>query len=362
MASAIQNATRKKWKSPMDAPIQIVNPSTYPNWDELLLSTRGYSFFHSSVWARVLAESYGYTPLYFTVIENGKLRALVPIMEVSSIVTGKRGVSLPFTDYCEPIVDKDYPFEELLIKIFDYGREKGWKHFELRGGQHLLSGTQACANYLWHTLDLMSSPDEIFRTFRKGTKSAIKKAERENIQIRISNSGDSIDEFYELNCITRKFHGLPPQPRSFFRAAYQHILKRGLGTAILASYRGTNIAGGVFFHFGGKVIYKYGASKREYQDLRATNLIIWNSIKYYLENGCTELCFGRTEPENEGLRIFKNGWGTQEHIMNYYKYDLQQGRFIPEQRRVSRFENVLFGKIPISLLKIIGAIGYKHMG
>jgi hypothetical protein len=346
----------------MSFSIQIVNPMTYSGWDELLLSTPGYSFFHSSVWARVLAESYGFTPLYFTVIEKGKLRALVPLMEVRSIVTGKRGVTLPFTDYCEPILDNDLPFRELLSNIIDYGRQEGWKYFELRGGRHLLPNTQTSASYLRHTLDLMNSPDEIFRTFRKGTKSAIKKAEKENIEIRISNSEDSIEEFYQLNCITRKFHGLPPQPKRFFRSAYRHILKRNMGLVILALHRGITIGGGVFFHFGSKAVYKYGASRREYQDLRGNNLVVWSSINHYLEKGFTHFCFGRTEIENEGLRIFKNGWGTQEHILNYYRYDLHHGRFIPGQGRVSGFQNMLFGKMPIPLLKIIGAISYRHVG
>jgi hypothetical protein len=350
------------WSGQMNTPIEIVNPITFPNWDELLLSTPGYSFFHTSTWARVLSESYGFAPLYFTIIENGRLRTLVPVMEVKSILTGKRGVSLPFTDYCEPIIDNEFSFQEMLDNILTYGKQKGWKYLELRGGGHLLSGVQPCANYLWHTLDLKRSSDAIFRTFRKGTKSAIKKAEKEPFEIRVGRSEDSIIEFYRLNCVTRKYHGLPPQPQSFFRATYRHILKQGLGMVILASYRGTDIAGSVFFHFGDKAVYKYGASRREFQDLRANNLIIWKAINYCLEKGCTHFCFGRTERENEGLRIFKNGWGTQEHAMNYYKYDLGQARFIPGQNRVSKFQNMVFGKMPIPLLKIIGTVGYKHVG
>ena len=82
--------------------LQIINPLEYPGWDELLLGTDGYSLFHSSSWARVLHESYRYKPLYFTCIENGKLSALIPMMEVISFLTGRRGVSLPFTDCCQP--------------------------------------------------------------------------------------------------------------------------------------------------------------------------------------------------------------------------------------------------------------------
>jgi hypothetical protein len=346
----------------MSIPIQIVNPITYPGWDDLLLSTSGYSFFHSSAWAKVLSESYGYTPLYFTVIENEKLRALVPLMEVKSILTGKRGVSLPFTDYCEPMMDKGLPFQEMLDNIIEYGKEQGWRYFEFRGGQCLLSNTQPSVRYFRHTLDFTASAEEIFRTFRKGTKSSIKKAEKEKVEIRIDNSEDGINEFYQLNCLTRKVHGLPPQPLTFFQNTYRYVLREGMGIVILASYRGINIAGGIFFHFGDKLIYKYGASKREYQELSANNLIVWSSIKHYVKKGVANLCFGRTDLGNEGLRIFKNGWGTEEHILNYYKYDMRRSGFMIDQEKVSRFQNMIFEKTPISLLKIIGAISYKHVG
>ena len=83
--------------------IQIINPIDYPDWDDLLLTNDQTTFFHTSAWAKVLCESYKYRPLSFTVIENGKLSALIPIMEVSSLLTGKRAVSLPVTDECHAI-------------------------------------------------------------------------------------------------------------------------------------------------------------------------------------------------------------------------------------------------------------------
>lgn len=41
-------------------------------------------------------RSYGYLPLYF-LKEKGRLSAVIPMMEVVSILTGRRAVSLPFT-------------------------------------------------------------------------------------------------------------------------------------------------------------------------------------------------------------------------------------------------------------------------
>ena len=113
---------------------QIIDPTIYPGWDDLIRSSPRSTFFHTSSWARVLSESYGYTPFYFTIIENGKLRVLFPFMEVNSFLTGRRGVSLPFTDYCEPIVEEDRESVDLFNSIVEYGKKRGWKYIELRGG------------------------------------------------------------------------------------------------------------------------------------------------------------------------------------------------------------------------------------
>jgi hypothetical protein len=94
--------------------VEIINPLEYPGWDDLLLSQHDHSIFHTTHWARILHESYGYTPLYFTLFRDGALSALIPVMEVNSWITGRRAVSLPFTDYCEPIMTENGIFPELM--------------------------------------------------------------------------------------------------------------------------------------------------------------------------------------------------------------------------------------------------------
>jgi len=79
--------------------LEQVNPLGHSRWNDLVTESEGYSFFHSSCWARVLNESYGYRPSYFAAIGDRSIHTLMPVMEVRSFLTGLRGVSLPFTDY-----------------------------------------------------------------------------------------------------------------------------------------------------------------------------------------------------------------------------------------------------------------------
>ncbi len=369
--------------------ILIINPITYPGWDDLLLSHLGYSFFHSSAWASVLFESYHYTPKYFSIINDGKLLALIPVMEVDSFLTGRRGVSLPFTDYCEPLSNGNIKFADLLNKIVEFGRKHGWKYIELRGGSldseitrnsQLLSAeasAQAGATrnpkpetcnvipsltYLGHVLDLSQSEEQVFSSFRESTKRNAKKAMREGVEVKIERSLESLSEFYRLNCMTRKEHGLPTQPFYFFKKIYDHVISKKLGMVVLASLGQENVAGAIYFHFGEKAVYKYGASDKKFQHLRANNLVMWEAIKWYAQNGYKSLCFGRTEPENQGLIQFKSGWGTTEQPIQYYRYDLKKSSFVRGSSKVTGIHNKIFRNLPIPISNKIGSLLYKHVG
>ena len=84
-----------------DPPCQFVNPlepEAGRAWDALALSAANATVFHTSAWARVLADSYRYRPSYVVFQPEDGERTLLPMFEVKSVITGTRGVSLPFTD------------------------------------------------------------------------------------------------------------------------------------------------------------------------------------------------------------------------------------------------------------------------
>jgi len=341
--------------------IQIINPTTYPGWDELVLSQSDYSFFQSSAWAEVLYKSYGYTPLYFTVFEDGRLSALLPLMEINSFLTGRRAVCLPFTDYCPPTIDGNASFEEIFNFALEYGKKNSWRTLELRGIQEYLN-VKTSEVYLAHTLSLEEGEQSLYRALKDTTKRNVKKAKTEGVEVRISDQPESIDQFYALNSITRKRHGLPPQPFSFFRNIFELVIKKGSGIVVVGSFEGKAVAAAVFFHFGKKAIFKYGASDLKYQNLRASNLVMWEAIRLCCSKGFDSLSLGRTDPENQGLLRFKSGWGATEHPINYYRYDFKKEAFVSATPRATGFHNKIFSRMPSPLLNSIGSVIYKHVG
>jgi len=118
--------------------VQRLNPISEERWDSRLPANAGCSFFHGTGWAKVLQSTYGYQPNYFATLAGERLDALLPVMEVDSWLTGRRGVSLPFTDYCDPLASDLPAFKQLFEQAVQYGRERHWKYLELRGGRQFL--------------------------------------------------------------------------------------------------------------------------------------------------------------------------------------------------------------------------------
>lgn len=339
---------------------QFINPLVDPEWDREVASHPNATFFHSSAWARVLAHTYGHEPFYLRLATAGQLLALVPVMEVRSRLTGRRGVSLPFTDECEPLLFGDGTFELVTDHLRELARERNWKHFELRGGTPDASVTPSVAFYS-HTLDLRAGPARLFDGFDTSVRRAIRKSERSSLTVEITQTRKSVLDFYHLHIRTRRGHGAPPQPLSFFLNIYHQIIEPGLGFVVLAHEGARPAAGAVFFQFGTKAIYKFGASDESLQELRGNNLVMSQAIRYLTEYRTDTLHFGRTSLANDGLRRFKQSWGAKEETIKYFKFDLASKTWVASRDKSSGIHTALFSRLPLALNRLAGSFLYPHL-
>ena len=338
-----------------------LDPRDYPGWDDLLLGNGGGSFFHSSNWANVLNRSYGYRPTYLSGIEEDRLILLMPIMEISSVLTGNRGISLPFTDHCDPIAPDNDSLHELVKAAIDHGSQAKWAYFEMRTTASLVHEGDSAEFYLTHDIELDHSEPTLFSSLGESNRRNIRKALRDGVSIVIDQTHDSLDAFYRLHCQTRRRHGLPPQPFVFFRNIRDHVLSKNRGMIITAHYAGDVIASAIFFHFGKKAILKYGASDGKFLGHRPNNLVLWEAIRCYQQQGYENLGLGRTEPDNLGLLRFKRLWGAKESMIRYYRFDLkkiERGRLLKKSKLLSE----LFARTPVGVLRLIGRLFYRHIG
>lgn len=344
-----------------DNSVHQVDPLENAYWDAALAACPAASFFHGSAWARVLRDTYGFNPVYFILGDPGRIRALLPVMEVNSWLTGKRGVSLPFTDECEPLAAEPGAFPHLFQAARACAKARSWKYLECRGGRPLLGDVPASTSFWGHRLDLGAGEDALFARVESSTRRAVRKAGESGLSIEFSCSLDAVRVFYGLLRKTRKRHGLPSQPFGFFQNIHRHVLAQNQGCVVLARHDGVAVAGAVFFHAGKTSLYKFGASDESFQHLRANNLVMWEAIKWHARQGFSSLDFGRTSLGNEGLRRFKLGWGTQERRIDYVRYDCRADGFVTARDDASGWHNRIFKILPSFMSGLIGAVLYKHV-
>ena len=343
----------------MTMDLRTANPMSVRDWDPKVEELNGITVFHSAEWARVLAESYGFKPVYFISEKGGRPDLLVPIMEVSSPLTGRRGVSLPFSDTCAAIVPET-EVDSVRSEILGYGKKAGWSFVEFRDDRFFRGSSPASMKCLLHTLPLSPSIEERFDTFKHPTKNSVRKAMRQGVTISRGRSSEAMEIFYALHCRTRRRHGLPPQPVLFFRKVHDHLISKGKGCVVEASYRGRVIASAVCLYFGKEAIVKYSAYDDEFQIVRPNNLLVWNIIVWSGLNGFERLSFGRSELEHEGLLRFKRGWNLDETPLLYYRYDLGRDSLVAPSRPVINAATKVLPHVPVPMLRALGRISYRH--
>ena len=344
-----------------DAETMTVNPLERADWDALVAAHPQSTIFHGAGWARVLMETYGHRPQYVVRIQDGRLEGLLPVMEVSSWLTGRRGVSLPFTDFCPALKGAGCDGRGLYQEAMELARRRGWKRLECRSFDGDWTGAGSSLSFYGHEIDLGVGPEKLFQGMESSVRRAVRKAEKSEVKIDFDNSEESMRTFFSLHCGTRRRHGVPPQPWRFFLQIQRCLLNVGRGFLATARLGGRPLAASVFLHDSRNALYKFGASDYAFQQMRPSNLVMWAGMKHCAEQGLATLNLGRTSLSNEGLRRFKLGLGAVEQEVRYMKYDFAAEQFVRDVDRAEGWHNRVFARLPLPVLRLAGSVLYPHL-
>jgi CelD/BcsL family acetyltransferase involved in cellulose biosynthesis len=288
-----------------------------PRWADFVARQPSATPFHHPNWARLIADCYGFRAFAAAISDaTGEIRAGLPVVEVRHLRGEPKWVSLPFTDYCPPLVPAPQEETDLLGAVRRAGKAAGIRTVEVRAP--LEGASPVSRGALRHVIALDGDPAAVQARFRRSVRKNIRRAGRSGVTIRqAERPEDLVDTFYRLHLRTRRRFGVPIQPRRFFRMLWESMIRTGLGSVFIAEASGRPVAAEVFLDWNGTAISKYSASDERAWSLRANSLITWHLIKTSCEQGSRWFDFGRTDAGNEGLRAFKQSWGAAEEPLCY---------------------------------------------
>ncbi len=345
--------------------VYTLNPLHDSRWVDFVERHPRASIFHTPGWLEALHRTYGYEPIAYTTCSPAiPLTNGIVFCRIRSWLTGRRMVSLPFADHCEPLVDSPEERNEIFSFLrLALEREK-LKYIEIRPLSSDLQGqpaVQESSTSCFHILDLCPTLEDLFCKLQKDSiQRKIRRAEREALFYEEGRSETLLKKFYSLFVLTRRRHNVPPQPIAWFRN-----LVTCLGDRIrihIASKAGRPIASIVTMRYGNAMVYKYGGSDATFHNLGAMPFLFWNAIQDAKVDGAQKFDFGRSDYDNAGLITFKDRWGSQRTELTYWQLPSQSVSSRGQWKRKLKFAGPIFSRMPDLLLVASGRILYRHIG
>jgi len=349
--------------------IYRIEPLRDPRWVHFVATHPRASVFHSPAWLEALSRTYGYKSFALTTSRGDQdLESALVFCRIESWLTGRRLVSLPFSDHCEPLLHTEEDRWVFAAALEEEARQERWQYIEMRPLTPFAIGHSASSgqvNYCFHQLDLAPDLATLFDNFHESSiQRKIRRAEREGLIYEEGCTPTFLDNFYRLFKMTRRRHQVPPPPKAWFRnliACFGEALK-----IRVALKDGRAVAAMLTLRHKNTLVYKYGCSDSRFNRLGGMHLLFWNSIQEAKQSGLETVDFGRTDASQSGLITFKNRWGATPSALVYSRYAASGNSThvfdLTVDNWKSRTAKRALAHLPLGALSVLGNFLYKHVG
>ena len=293
----------------------VVNARLH-DWSAHFSSHRLMSLFSSPEWIEILCHTYS-IDIQASLLQNQSVCAALLFSHIRD-VRGDRIVCLPFSDYCDPLVDDVRLWNDVVEPLVPLEVPVRLRCLQNRlpaqDPRFVLSRTAK-----WHGTDLMRAEDELWAGISPQARQNIRHALRSGVVVREGRSVEDAQIFYRMHLLTRKNkYRLLAQPFAFFENIFTVFGKGDRVAALIAECDGVPLAGIVLLQFRDALYYKFNASVD--QKYRANDLLAWHAILFGHRRALTMLDFGVSENDQPGLIRYKRKFASEEREIHFYDW------------------------------------------
>jgi FemAB-related protein (PEP-CTERM system-associated) len=321
-------------------------------WDDYVCQHPLATLFHLTAWKRVIEKTFGFKSRYLFVEEDGKVRGVLPLFLVSSVIQGLTLISTPFAVYGGPCADNEEIARLLRQAACRLAEEEAVQYLELRNRQSSSEPRFHTKElYVSFDLELPSDDEQLMKVFPRDTRYMIRKGQKNGLQAIRDNT--QLELFYEIYC--RSFHhlGTPVFPRRLF---HNFLEEFGRQCELLTVWQGAKALASVLsFRFRDWILPYFGGSLLEGRPVAANNFMYWEVMKQAMAEGVRFFDFGRSKL-GSGAYDFKTQWNMQERPLPYQFYLVKRNtmpNFSPANPKFKKAIEI-WRAMPFALTKMIG--------
>jgi len=189
-----------------------------------------------------------------------------------------------------------------------------------------------------YTFQIYLRQDEkvLLAKMKPKTRYNLRLAQKKGVKIEEDNSLTAFKQYLKLTFQTTKRQKFYAHDEEYHRQMWQVLYPAGIAHLLKASYQGKVLVTWIVFLFNHVLYYPYGASSRKNREAMASNLMMWEAIRFGQRKGCRLFdlwgCLGpKASPQDPwfGFHRFKEGYspkliefiGTFDLVLNpsFYK-------------------------------------------
>ena len=167
-------------------------------------------------------------------------------------------------------------------------------------------------------LDISKSEEELLKNMHQKTRYNLRLAEKRGVEIIEDSSEVGFEDYWKLMEETTKRQGFFAHGKEYHRKMWQTMTESGMGHLFKAVYEGKTLTAWMVFILNDTIYYPYGASSNENREVMASNLMMWEVIRYGKKQGCRLFdMWGSLGPTPDikdpwyGFHKFKQGYGAE---------------------------------------------------
>lgn len=332
-----------------------------PAWDSYVKQAAHGLPQHLSGWREVLYKTHGYETPYLVAREGERIVGVLPLFLVRSILVGNTAMTMP-GGLC---ADSNEIALELIARGREIARQAKAKRFLIQDTRQVWpADLYTSTNHVYWIVNTRPGVDMLWQQLNGNIRRQVRVAHRNELSVQIDRAGGLLGTFYDI--FSRFTHqlGTPIFGRNFL----EHVVEsfpHGFNIAIV--YKKRQPLGGYFQLQLGKTMYGvWGASLREYLELRPAYLAHWEIIRDASLNGYYALDMGRS-PTGSSAAHYKRQWGGVSRPIYQQVAGIGQARSAESiVNRVQTDSKVqfmmrLWPKLPLPIVQYVGPKLRRHV-
>jgi len=225
--------------------------------------------------------------------------------------------------------------QTMLNKLLEIGRKENCIFIQLEPNiekanqkeyhfQNLYKASHPLFTKYTFILDLTKTEEELLKNMGQKTRYNIRVAEKRGVKVIEDNSDKAFEEYLRLTKETTTRQNFYAHGEKYHRLMWETLKNQKsdsneLSAHLLkATYNGKILVTWILFVLDDTLYYPYGASSSEYREVMASNLMMWETIKFGKRLGLKKFdMWGALGPNPDikdpwyGFHRFKEGYGPR---------------------------------------------------